>query len=66
MRRDKLHKLRPILVGVSADLLVCHKVFAIDNPVVALLQGHEDLVMEFANVFKRPTGSSGSKSDRDR
>ncbi|AEE30498.1 Paired amphipathic helix (PAH2) superfamily protein [Arabidopsis thaliana] len=34
--------------------------------VVALLQGHEDLVMEFSNVFKRTTGPSGSKSARDR
>ncbi|VYS47075.1 unnamed protein product [Arabidopsis thaliana] len=34
--------------------------------VVALLQGHEDLVMEFSNVFKRTTGPSGSKSARSR
>ncbi|CAD5313810.1 unnamed protein product [Arabidopsis thaliana] len=33
--------------------------------VVALLEGHEDLVMGFADVFKRPTDPSGSKSARD-
>ncbi|CAE5958413.1 unnamed protein product [Arabidopsis arenosa] len=31
--------------------------------VIALLQGHEDLVMEFADVLKKPTDPSGSKSN---
>ncbi|XP_020869750.1 paired amphipathic helix protein Sin3-like 6 [Arabidopsis lyrata subsp. lyrata] len=34
--------------------------------VIALLQGHEDLVMEFEDVLKKPTDPSGSKSARDR